>query len=73
MRLARGHPASIVGDEVQVVPAHLETLGEVASSGGAPFEYRSVFAEADEALYAAKAAGRNCVRTPERVAEAAHA
>ena len=49
------------------------SFGVSASSSGTPFEYRSVFAKADEALYAAKAGGRNCVRSPERVAEAAHA
>ena len=45
------------------------SFGVSASSEGTPFEYRGVFAEADEALYAAKAAGRNCVRSPGQVAE----
>ncbi len=45
------------------------SFGVSASSGGTRFDYRRVFAEADEALYAAKAGGRNCVRTPGQVAE----
>jgi diguanylate cyclase (GGDEF)-like protein len=45
------------------------SFGVSASSEGTPFEYRGVFAEADEALYAAKAWGRNCVRSPGQVAE----
>jgi diguanylate cyclase (GGDEF)-like protein len=63
--------AAIEGGElIEDMPLTM-SFGVSASSEGTPFEYRGVFAEADEALYAAKAAGRNCVRSPERVAEAA--
>jgi diguanylate cyclase (GGDEF)-like protein len=34
----------------------------VAASGPGPFDYDAVFRAADQALYAAKAQGRNCVR-----------
>ena len=43
------------------------SFGVSASDDEAPFEYAKVFAAADQALYAAKAAGRNCVRTPGHV------
>jgi PleD family two-component response regulator len=33
----------------------------VSAATGAEVEYERLFKEADEALYAAKAAGRNCV------------
>jgi diguanylate cyclase (GGDEF)-like protein len=41
------------------------SFGVSASTPGTPFEYAAVFAQADAALYAAKAAGRNCVRGTE--------
>jgi len=37
------------------------SFGVGASSSG-PFDYQAVFTAADQALYAAKAAGGNCVR-----------
>ncbi len=40
------------------------SFGVSASAPDEPFVYAAVFAEADAALYGAKAAGRNCVRTP---------
>jgi diguanylate cyclase (GGDEF)-like protein len=46
------------------------SFGVGASDGGAPFEYDRVCAEADAALYSAKAAGRNCVRTAGQMAGA---
>jgi diguanylate cyclase (GGDEF)-like protein len=63
--------AAIEGsDLIEDLPLTM-SFGVSASSEGAPFEYRGVFAEADEALYAAKAAGRNCVRSPRQVTEPA--
>jgi diguanylate cyclase (GGDEF)-like protein len=38
------------------------SFGVAASERGVAFEYGEVFASADKALYAAKAAGRDCVR-----------
>jgi diguanylate cyclase (GGDEF)-like protein len=38
------------------------SFGVGASQRGEPFDYEAVFANADAALYAAKAAGRDCVR-----------
>ena len=61
--------AAIEGsDLIEDLPLTM-SFGVSASSEGTPFEYRGVFAEADEALYAAKAAGRNCVRSPSQIAE----
>jgi diguanylate cyclase (GGDEF)-like protein len=39
------------------------SFGVSASPGDAPLEYELLFADADRALYEAKDAGRNCVRT----------
>jgi diguanylate cyclase (GGDEF)-like protein len=41
------------------------SLGASASARGERFDYESVFAAADAALYDAKHAGSNCVRVPE--------
>jgi diguanylate cyclase (GGDEF)-like protein len=40
------------------------SLGVSASDPGTPFDYESLFAAADGALYAAKRDGRDCVRRP---------
>jgi GGDEF domain-containing protein len=49
------------------------SFGVSASTRGTPFEYEPVFAAADEALYAAKADGRDCVGTPGAIPELATA
>jgi diguanylate cyclase (GGDEF)-like protein len=49
------------------------SFGVSASTRGEPFEYETVFAAADEALYAAKADGRDRVGTPDVIAELATA
>jgi diguanylate cyclase (GGDEF)-like protein len=43
----------------------------VSASEGGRFDYQAAFCEADAALYAAKAAGRDCVRTPDSEPQAA--
>ncbi len=47
------------------------SFGVGASTGDERFDYEAVFAEADNALYAAKAAGRDCVQRAIPVAERA--
>jgi diguanylate cyclase (GGDEF)-like protein len=47
------------------------SFGVSASTPGTPFDYEAVFAEADASLYAAKAAGRNCVHSAKPAGEPA--
>ncbi len=62
--------AAAVAEQLREAAAELESgervtmsFGVAASRPGQPFDYQAVFAQADDALYQAKSAGRNRVHT----------
>ncbi len=75
---ANADHAAIVAEDLRAAIESMPVAGlhatmsfGVAASSPGDFDYESVFAEADVALYEAKHAGRNCVRTRGALALAA--
>jgi diguanylate cyclase (GGDEF)-like protein len=60
-------------EQMPVAGLHVTMSFGVSASPPGEFDYESVFAEADMALYEAKHAGRNRVRTRDAIALAAQA